>query len=236
MKTKRTTSSNTATEISHQTTTPGDIFRIGKRVIDLVSVCILTILFSPILILLPILIKIQSPGPILFRHKRVGKFGKEFYLYKFRSMYEDADRILLQDKALREKFKNQRGGWKIPVNEDPRITPVGKIARHFTLDEFPQLVNILKGEMSLVGPRPYRKDEVGNEIEEQLKKFPHLRKEIKVMLSVRPGITGPWQTSGRNDIPWDQQIILGADYARRKSLFYDLWIILKTPFAMISKW
>ena len=207
-----------------------------KRLIDTVSVFVLAIIFSPVLIILPILIKLQSPGPVLFRHRRVGKAGKEFYLYKFRSMYHNADQILLKDKALTQRFKTQSGGWKIPAREDPRITPIGRFMRKFTFDEFPQLINVLKGEMSLVGPRPYRKDEVGDEIEEQLEKHPHLREEIKVLLSVKPGITGPWQTSGRNIIPWDKQIQFGADYARRHSLFYDLWIILKTPFAMLSKW
>lgn len=212
------------------------VYEFTKRIIDITAVFLLSIIFSPFLIILPILIKRQSTGPILYRHKRVGKDGKEFRLLKFRSMYQNADEILLQNKALQRQFKNQKGGWKIQADSDPRITPLGRFMRRFTLDEFPQLINVLKGEMSLVGPRPYRKDEVGDEIKEQLKKYPHLKKEIKVLLSVKPGITGPWQTSGRNEIPWDQQIKLGADYARRKSILYDIWIILKTPFAMFSKW
>ncbi len=207
-----------------------------KRLIDIVSVITLTIIFLPFLIALPFVIKLQSPGPVLYKHKRVGKGGKEFVLYKFRTMYQNADEMLLKEKKLNERFKKEKGGWKIPLNEDPRITPVGKFIRKFTLDEFPQLLNILKGDMSLVGPRPYRKDGIGDEIQEQLKIYPHLRDEIKVLLSVRPGITGPWQVSGRNEIPWDQQIKLGAEYAKRKSLLYDIYIILKTPLAMFSKW
>ncbi len=211
-------------------------FGLIKRLIDILAVIVLSIVFSPFLIILPIIIKFQNPGPVLFKHKRVGKNGKEFKLFKFRSMYQDADEMLIKDKKLNSRFKNEKGGWKIPAKEDPRITPIGRFMRKFTLDEFPQLINILKGEMSLVGPRPYRKDEVGDEIEEQLRKFPRLREEIKVLLSAKPGVTGPWQTSGRNEIPWDQQVKLGADYARRKSLIYDAYIILKTPFAMFSKW
>ncbi len=211
-------------------------YDITKRVIDILSVVILGTVFSPFLIVLPILVKLESEGPVLFSHKRVGKNGKEFKLYKFRSMYKNADEWLIKNKKLQSKFKNELGGWKMTVDEDPRITKIGKFMRKLTLDEFPQLINVLKGEMSLVGPRPYRKDEVGDEIQEQLKKHPHLKEEIKVLLSVKPGITGPWQTSGRNEIPWDKQVELGADYARRRSILYDFWIIFKTPLAMLSKW
>jgi exopolysaccharide production protein ExoY len=212
------------------------LYEQGKRLIDILSVISLTIIFLPILIVLPFVIKLQSPGPVFYKHKRVGRGGKEFILYKFRTMYQNADEMLLKEKKLNDRFKKEKGGWKIPLNEDPRITPIGKFIRKFTLDEFPQLINILKGDMSLVGPRPYRKDGVGDEIQEQLKIFPHLKDEIKVLLSVKPGITGPWQVSGRNEIPWDQQIKLGAEYARKKSLLYDLYIIVKTPLAMFSKW
>jgi exopolysaccharide production protein ExoY len=211
-------------------------YETSKRILDLISVLFLSLLFLPFFIILPILIRIESPGPILFRHRRVGKNGKAFYLYKFRSMYKDADKILMQNKELQHRFKNEKGGWKIPADEDPRITSVGRFMRKFTLDEFPQIINVFKGEMSLVGPRPYRKDEVGDEIQEQLKRHPHLKEEMEILLSAKPGITGPWQTSGRNDIPWDQQVKLGADYAKRRSLLYDFLIIIKTPAAMFSKW
>lgn len=211
-------------------------YDISKRLLDILSVFVLGIIFSPFLIAIPILLVLQKSGPIFYKQRRVGQYGKQFTLYKFRTMIQNADQKLMQDKKLQARFKNQKGGWKIPVSEDPRITPIGKIIRQLTLDEFPQLINVLKGEMSLVGPRPYRKDEVGDEIKEQLKKHPELKEEIQVLLSVKPGITGPWQTSGRNDIPWEQQIKLGADYARRRSILFDIYIILKTPFAMLSKW
>ena len=119
------------------------------------------------------------------------------------------------------------------LNEDPRITKIGKLIRQTSIDELPQLWNIFKGEMSLIGPRPIRKVET----DDAIKRYgPKIEKLIKESLSVKPGLTGPWQVSGRNEIPWDQRVAIDADYAKRKSILYDIYIILKTPFAMISKW
>lgn len=200
-----------------------------KRIIDIVSALILSLVFLPVWIIIPLLIKLDSPGPIIYKHKRVGKGGREFWLYKFRTMVENADEILYRkNPRLFQAFK--QGDWKLI--RDPRITTLGRVMRSITIDEFPQLWNILTGEMSLVGPRAYLKKELLS----QQKKYPRTRVLIKDILSVKPGVTGPWQTSGRNEIPFDKRAQMDADYARKKSLLADLWIILKTPQAMFSKW
>ncbi|NMC36053.1 sugar transferase [Candidatus Beckwithbacteria bacterium] len=200
-----------------------------KRAIDILVALILFVLFLPIWLILPLLIKLDSPGPVFYKHRRVGKNGKEFWFYKFRSMVVNADDILhKQDKKLLEEFK--KCDWKL-VN-DPRITPLGKIMRNLTLDEFPQLYNVLKGDMSIVGPRAYLK----KELDEQTKKYPHTRKWVKNIYKVKPGMTGPWQTSGRNEIPFDKRAKMDSDYARNHSLKDDIVIMLKTPQAMITKW
>lgn len=201
----------------------------GKRIFDLILATALFVLFLPIWLIVPILIKLDSPGPILYRHRRVGRGGREFWLYKFRTMVQNADDILYnQDKTLLAEFK--KGDWKL--ENDPRITPFGKILRSLTIDEFPQLYNVLRGEMSMIGPRAYIK----KELEEQQKKYPRTKKMIKQIMKIKPGITGPWQTSGRNEIPFDKRAEMDAEYARTHSFWGDLKIVLKTPKAMLSKW
>lgn len=200
-----------------------------KRVLDLGFAFFLLILFLPIWILIPILIAIDSPGPIIFTHKRVGKNGKPIYLYKFRSMVADADDLLHnRDAKLLEEFK--KGDWKL--KNDPRITKLGKILRALTIDEFPQLFNVIRGEMSMVGPRAY----VARELEEQQQKYPETKALISEILSVKPGITGPWQTSGRNEVPFNVRARMDAEYARQRSIARDILILVKTPQAMLSKW
>jgi lipopolysaccharide/colanic/teichoic acid biosynthesis glycosyltransferase len=200
-----------------------------KRLIDIIAALVLGIIFLPVWIIIPILVKLDSPGPIIYKHKRIGERGKEFWLYKFRTMVHNADEILFrQNSRLLAKFR--QGDWKLV--RDPRITTLGRIMRSVTIDEFPQLWNVLKGEMSLVGPRAYLKQELIS----QQRKYPHTQALIKDILSVKPGITGPWQTSGRNEIPFDKRAQMDAHYARNLSLARDLWIILKTPKAMFSKW
>lgn len=207
-------------------------FEFIKRIIDIFGSLFLLILFSPILILTMILIKTSSTGPIFFYQKRVGKNSKEFFMYKFRSMYTGDN-----DKRLKENYpklwkKYKDAGWKLPMSEDPRITPIGKIIRSLTIDEFPQLINVIKGEMSLVGPRAYREEE----LQEYAQKFPHTQQFIKDIRSVKPGITGVWQTSGRNDISFEQRAKLDSDYIRHRSILNEIVIILKTPMAMFSRW
>lgn len=200
-----------------------------KRGIDLTSSIVLLTLFLPIWIIVPILIKLDSPGPIIFKHKRVGKNGQEFEMYKFRSMIDGAhDYLHKQNPELLKQFK--ASDWKL--EHDPRVTKLGKVLRSLTIDEWPQLLNVLHGEMSLIGPRAYMKQE----ITEQTKKYPQTKPLIKEILSIKPGVTGPWQVSGRNEVPFDRRAEFDAAYARQKSLLRDILIILKTPKAMLSKW
>lgn len=184
----------------------------------------------PICILTAIAIKIDSPGPVFAdTPPRVGKDGKLFRLYKFRSMIVNAHKLLRTDprfKKLYEEYK--KSSYKL--KNDPRVTRVGRFIRRHSIDEIPQLINVLKGEMSIIGPRPYYPDE----LEEQQKKYPHTRKYVREVLKVKPGITGLWQVSGRSEINFDKRIKLDAKYAQKKSILLDLVILLKTPWAMIS--
>jgi len=207
-------------------------FSIFKRLIDILSSIFLIILFSPIFIITAIAIKMTSPGPIFFKQKRVTRNDKEFLMYKFRSMY-----IGDNDKRLKENYpqlwkKYKDAGWKLPMSEDPRITPIGKIIRSTSVDEFPQFVNVLKGDMSLVGPRAYRKEE----LQEYAQKYPNTKKYIKDIRSAKPGITGLWQTSGRNELNFEQRAKLDSFYIRHQSIIREIVIILKTPTSMLSRW
>lgn len=198
-----------------------------KRLVDIVISALMLIFFAPLFLILAILIKLDSAGPVFYSHERVGKGGKSFRLLKFRSMVQNADEILWKlDPKLLEEYK--KGSYKL--KNDPRITRVGKFIRRFSLDELPQFINVLKGDMSIVGPRACKT----NELEEQQKVFPNSHEDVKVMLSVRPGLTGPWQVGGRNEINFDERTHLGADYARKQSLLFDFWIMLKTPYAAIK--
>lgn len=200
-----------------------------KRILDITVALLLMIVFLPIWIVVPFMIWLDSGTPILFKHKRMGLNGKEFYLYKFRSMVPNADDILHKhNKELLKKFK--KGDWKL--ENDPRITKLGKALRSLTIDEFPQLYNVIRGEMSMVGPRAY----VKKELDEQTKKYPKTKKYRELILSVKPGITGPWQTSGRNEVPFDVRAKMDSEYAQMNSIWNDIMILFKTPQAMISKW
>lgn len=208
------------------------LFSIFKRSIDIIGSLVLLVIFSPIMIVTMILIKISSPGPIFFKQKRVGKNNQEFWMYKFRSMYTgDNDKRLRENyPELWKKYKND--GWKLPMSEDPRITPIGKKIRSLTIDEFPQLINVLKSDMSLVGPRAYRDEE----LKEQELKYPKTKKYIEIIRSTKPGITGVWQTSGRNDISFEQRAKMDAQYILKKSFVEEILVILKTPMSMLSRW
>lgn len=202
-----------------------------KRILDLVVAITLIILFLPFWIIIPILITLDTGKPVIFKHKRVGKNGEEFWIYKFRSMIPNAQRVLeLKYPELYKQFK--AGDWKIEAKSDPRITKLGRLIRAFTIDEFPQLFNVLKGEMSMVGPRAYVKEE----LDEQMEKFPETNKYRKKILAVKPGITGVWQTSGRNEIPFTKRAQIDAGYSTETSIMQDILILIKTPKAMLSKW
>lgn len=198
-----------------------------KRLVDILGSFIGIIILSPLLLIVAIAIKLDSSGPVLAdTPMRAGKEGKLFRIYKFRSMVQNAHEILENNPQLLEEYK--KNSYKI--FNDPRVTRVGKIIRRFSVDEFPQFFNILKGEMSLVGPRAY----YPYELEEQQKKYPTSRKFVKIILSGKPGVTGLWQVSGRSEINFDKRVKMDAQYVKKRSLFYDFWIMLKTVPAVLS--
>ncbi len=206
------------------------LYEAFKRVLDFSLSVALIILFSPVIIAVAILIKLDSRGPILAdTPERVGRNGKLFKMYKFRSMIENAHELLRENPRFSELYSDyKKGSYKL--KDDPRITKIGHFIRKHSLDEVPQFFNILKGEMSLVGPRAYYPDE----LREQQIRYPQTRDSVKVVLSVRPGVTGYWQVSGRSEINFDKRIKMDAAYVKKRSIIYDLHLILRTPWAMIS--
>src|SRR3990167_6004312 len=205
------------------------MYRYLKRPIDLILSLILFLLFLPVWLIVPLIIWLDSGWPVIYSHRRVGQNGREFRLYKFRTMIKNADEVLYKkNKQLLKKFK--AGDWKLEA--DPRISKLGRFLRNLTIDEFPQLYNVFQGDMSLVGPRAY----IPKELVEQGKKYPQTKFWLKSILSVKPGITGPWQTSGRNIIPFDKRAEMDLNYAKHYNFWWDMRIILKTPSAMLSKW
>lgn len=201
-----------------------------KRLVDFVLALFLLLIFSPICLLALIAIKTTSKGPAFADvPERVGKESNRFKMYKFRSMINNAHDLLRTDPRFGTLFKEyKKGSYKL--KNDPRITPIGKFIRKHSIDEVPQLFNVLKGEMSIVGPRAYYKDELVN----QQKKYPYTKPMVKRVLSVRPGITGLWQVSGRSEINFDKRIGLDATYVDKISFWNDLKIILKTPWIMLT--
>lgn len=206
------------------------IYEFIKRLMDITFALILLILFSPVILIASIAIKLDTKGPILAdTPERVGKGGRLFKMYKFRSMIENAHEILRHNPKYSKLFHEyKKGSYKL--KDDPRITRVGHFLRKHSVDEVPQLINILKGDMSLVGPRAYYPDE----LVEQQKQYPNTKSAVKVVLSIKPGLTGYWQVSGRSEINFDKRIKMDETYVRKRSIIYDLWIILKTPWAMVS--
>jgi exopolysaccharide production protein ExoY len=206
-------------------------YNVVKRLIDIVSSLALLILFSPVILLVSLAIKMDSEGPVLAdTPRRVGKDNKYFYPYKFRSMIVNAYYLLKTDPKFKEAYDEQQHGGNYKIKNDPRITNVGRFIRKYSLDEIPQLLNVLEGEMSLVGPRPYYPEE----LEKQQKIYPQTKELVKEVLSVKPGITGYWQVSGRSEVKFDKRIQMDADYAMKKSILLDILIIIRTPWAMIS--
>lgn len=209
-------------------------YEVVKRVIDLVGSVFLLIIFSPFIVVVSILIKLTSPGPILIEETslhsiRAGKGGKKFRIYKFRSMMVNAEKILKTDPKYKKLYKKYKKS-SFKLHKDPRITLVGRFIRRHSIDEVPQFLNVLKGDMSIVGPRAY----LPEEIEEQQEKYPYTEKLVKEVLKVKPGITGFWQVSGRSEVNFDKRIEMDAYYARKSSILLDILILLKTPWAMIS--
>ena len=203
------------------------MFEILKRIIDIVGSLVGIIIFLPLMLIVAVYIKIVSPGGSVIADTkgRVGFKGKEFKLLKFRSMIPDAQSWLESQPELFKKYKENN----FKLDPDPRLIPGGKIIRKYSLDELPQFFNILIGDMSLVGPRAYFRFE----LEEKLKKFPETKDYIEQMQLAKPGLTGVWQTSGRSSVGFVERIKMDADYAVKRSILYDILIILKTPLVVI---
>lgn len=206
------------------------LYDASKRLLDIIISVVALVIFSPIILIAAIAIKLNSEGPFLAdTPPRIGKGGRSFRMYKFRSMVANAHEILVNDPKFKDLLNDyKKGGYKL--KDDPRITTVGKFIRKYSIDEIPQFLNVLKGEMSVVGPRAYYPDE----LRDQQKKYPYTRDAVKVVLSVKPGITGVWQVTGRSQINFDKRIQLDASYAKKRSIIYDLYLILKTPDAVFS--
>ena len=190
-----------------------------KRIVDLVASGLGLVVLSPVFLLIGLLVRATSPGPAIFRQTRVGRYGRHFSFYKFRSMYVDAEArraaLLAQNES--------RDGVIFKMKKDPRITPVGRVLRRTSLDELPQLFNVFIGDMSLVGPRPPLPSEVREYSLEDRKR-----------LNVKPGITCLWQVSGRSEIPFAKQVTLDKEYIRSQGFLSDLFILLKTVPAILT--
>ncbi len=198
-----------------------------KRALDILATALGLIIASPVLVFTALAIKITSNGPVLAdTPMRVGRNGQLFKMFKFRSMVPNAQELLQKNPRLFAQYK--KNSYKI--QNDPRVTAVGKFIRRYSIDELPQLFNILRGEMSIVGPRAY----YPFELEEQQKKYPNSREFVKIILSAKPGLTGVWQVSGRSDINFDKRVEMDAQYVQRRSVFYDMYIMIKTIPAVLS--
>jgi lipopolysaccharide/colanic/teichoic acid biosynthesis glycosyltransferase len=194
----------------------------ASRLLDISVALAMLVLLSPVMLITAISVATLSPGPILFSQWRVGQNGKKFRCYKFRSMRVDAEQhlasLLVARPELREEWKSNQ-----KLSQDPRITPIGAFLRQSSIDELPQLFNVLRGEMSVVGPRPIVEDEV-----------PRYGRYITHYLRSKPGLTGIWQVSGRNDTSYRRRVAADMLYSRKKSVGFDLWILLVTIPAVLK--
>lgn len=189
-----------------------------KRLLDVLASAILLILLLPIFLLIALAVKLTSKGPVFYKSDRLGLGGKGIEFVKFRTMCIDAD-----EKLAKLMEKNEKDGPIFKIRNDPRITPVGRILRKFSLDELPQLLSVLRGDMSMVGPRPPLRREVV-----------HYDERAMQRLTVKPGITCYWQVMGRSDLSFDEWIDLDVKYIEEMSFWVDLKIILRTPLAVLK--
>ena len=191
---------------------------LAKAVMDrALGLCALVVL-APVILTAALAVRLTSPGPAFYRQTRVGVDGRDFTIWKLRSMYRDADRRRAELLA-----RSDGDGLLFKMAHDPRVTPVGRVLRRFSLDELPQFFNVVRGDMSLVGPRPPLREEVLA-----------YHDAVHQRLRVKPGITGLWQVSGRSDLPWDESIRLDLRYVDNWSVTMDLMILWKTFRAVVS--
>lgn len=194
-----------------------------KRAFDIAVAALLLALVAPLMAIIALLIKVSSPGPVFFRQERVGKGGRRIQIYKFRTMHQDAEGILKSNSELYRSYVDNN--YKLPKDEDPRVTLVGGFLRELSLDEIPQLFNVIKGEMSLVGPRPV--------VPAEIEKYGDY---ASLLLSVQPGLTGQWQVSGRSDIAdYARRVRIDMEYIRDQSIARDLQILFRTVPVVLSR-
>jgi exopolysaccharide production protein ExoY len=193
-----------------------------KRAIDLPLAVIALIVLAPLLLGIALLVRMTSTGPVLFRQKRLGRTGRPFFCLKYRSMREDAELALRRDARVYAKYV--RNGYKLPEGEDPRITPIGRFLRKTSLDELPQLFNVIRGEMSLVGPRPI--------VPAELVEYGRRADDF---LAALPGVTGRWQVGGRSKVGYPLRAEIELDYVYRWSLLEDARILVRTVPAVLSR-
>ena len=204
------------------------IYSLCKRILDIVFSVMILVLGFPLFVLVAALIKVTSEGPVFYCSMRIGKEGKLFNCWKFRSMFCDAEHRLTQILAENPHYKKE---WQeyFKLKKDPRLTPIGTLLRKSSLDEFPQFWNVLIGDLSLVGPRPFLPNEI-HEIQRIIED------QTDLLFSVKPGLTGIWQTSGRSQLTFQQRVMLDLNYIHQRSFLFDLSIIAKTvPMLLYSK-
>jgi lipopolysaccharide/colanic/teichoic acid biosynthesis glycosyltransferase len=198
-------------------------FPIAKRALDIIGAGVGLVLLAPFFLIVALMVRADG-GPAFFAHQRVGRGGKLFGCLKFRSMVIDSqtrlEALLASDPAARAEWEATR-----KLKNDPRITPIGRFLRSTSLDELPQLINVLRGEMSLVGPRPVQEAEIDR----------YYGASAAHYMAVRPGITGLWQVSGRSETSYESRVALDVAYVSRPSLLADLSILLRTPVAVVSR-
>lgn len=209
------------------------LYKIIKRLFDILFSLLILLLSSPLLIGITVVIWVTDRGEIWVKDPlRLELKGKEFRMYKFRTMIPNAHNEILNNPKYAELRKKwEQNGNKLKIEEDSRITKIGKILRKTDLDELPQVINVLKGQMSLVGPRPmYR-----YEVDTYLANNPQDKKYLEEILNVHPGITGIWQVSGRNEIPFGERLRMDAMYCNKQNFFGDFKILLKTPYIVLTR-
>lgn len=194
----------------------------GKRALDIVVTTALILLFLPVFLVVALAVKASSPGPVLFRQRRVGRGGREFSILKFRTMRADAEHQLRADPELHERFV--AGGHKLPSAVDPRVTRIGRLLRRTSFDELPQLFNVIAGHMSLVGPRPVERTQLDRDYDGFKGSY----------LALRPGLTGLWQVSGRSRIEFPERAHLDERYLISCGPWIDAKILLRTPVVVVT--
>jgi lipopolysaccharide/colanic/teichoic acid biosynthesis glycosyltransferase len=193
-----------------------------KRVLDVVLASVMLVCLAPLFLGVAVAMLLSSPGPVIYGQRRLGRYGRSFKCFKFRSMFTDAEQRLASDPELHAEYV--RNGFKLPDGEDPRITPLGRVLRRTSLDELPQLWNVIRGDMSLVGPRPIVPAEIR-----------HYQDDSQMLLLLQPGITGLWQVSGRSNLAYPERTNLELEYVEQWSLGRDLRILTATLPAVLQR-